>query len=537
MLKLTKALLDWLVANRDVDKEATDDEFRLEAGKAIAEGELSAEKFAELIADEKAAEANQFVDRLDKMAQGITDLTKAILDKDGKESEQKKKMDESAGDEKRTELADLEKVVRSNSAAKDGEMESSGPDRTHVHMKTVDEIFSTTKSVRKFPEKGRFSPNSMAGQPAETLGRTLYESSELDKALGGVWGKVEMAMLMPNICGPARYFESMTEIDKKLFHYLAEEAEWDDTIKENEPRTRRGYPGGVKQLIDDAVSGGVVAAPVVFDDQIVETPRLYGELYPLVNEVALPRGRRVEGVSIGQFTGEWGGVDATNINLFNTAGYVAAFNTTIYRAQGAVTIGLDFISDSPINFQGTLSRQMGEWLLQTLDDVVATGNGTTQPQGVMNAAGTTVVAFGGATTLGAYEGLYYGVHKREKRANLKNSIVFCGTETSYSRARGLNVTNADQRRLGGGEGGQGDYDSYRWLGRPYKINESLTNQQIFYFVGKRYRMYRRHGFELRTSTEGATLIRANEVLISFTARYGGQPERGATAAVTTTAPA
>jgi len=466
------------------------------------------------------------------MTQGIAELTKAFLAKDGEQGEAKgeKKVAADGTDEK-SKMKDLEKTVVTNSTANDEEP------GTAPRVKGVDEIFSTTKSARKYPTKGRFTPNSMAGQSAETLGRTLYEPSELDKALGGVWGKVEMAMLMPNICGPSRLFESMPEIDKQLLHYLAEKAEWDDTIKEGELRTRCGYQGGVKQLIDDAVSGGIFAAPIVFDDMVVETPRLYGELYPLVTEVALPRGRRVEGVSIGQFTGAWGGVDAANIALFNTAGYVAAFNTTIYRAQGAVVIGLDFIGDSPINFQGTLSRQMGEWLLQTLDDVVATGNGTTQPQGVMNAAGTTAVAFGGATTLGAYEGLFFGVHKREKTTNLKSSIVFCGTDTSYSRARGLNVTAADQRRLAGGEGGQGDYDSYKWMGRPYKINESLTNQQIFHFIGKRYRMYRRHGFELRTSTEGATLIRANEVLISFTARYGGQLERGATAAITTTAPA
>lgn len=535
MLKMTKALKGWLVANREIGEDATDDEFRLEAGKAIAEGMLTVEKFAELTVDEKSVEANHFIKRLDGMTQSIANLTKALLAKevtkpDGEKLEKSEKKVGIPVTVVADKLPDMEKAVRANGSVEQGA-------GTDARVKGVDEIFSTTKSVAKWPTKGRFTPNSMAGQPAETLGRTLYEPSELDKALGGVWGKVEVAMLMPNICSPARYFESMPEIDKQLLHYIAEKAEWDDTVKEGEMRTRRGYPGGVKQLIDDAVSGGIFAAPIVFDDLVVETPRLYGELYPLVTEVALPRGRRVEGVSIGQFTGAWGGVDATNIALFNTAGYVAAFNTTVYRAQGAVVIGLDFINDSPINFQGTLSRQMGEWLLQTLDDVVATGNGTTQPQGVMNAAGTTAVGFGGTTTLGNYEGLYYGVHKREKLTSLKSSIVFCGTDTSYSRARGLNVTSADQRRLGGGETGQGSYDSYAWMGVPYKINESLTNQQIFFFVAKRYRMYRRHGFELRTSNEGATLIRANEILISFTARYGGQLERGACAAVTNTAPA
>jgi len=236
-------------------------------------------------------------------------------------------------------------------------------------------------------------------------------------------------------------------------------------------------------------------------------------------------------------TGGWGGVDATPIALFATAGYVAAFDTTIFRWEGAIVIGLDFLSDTPIDFGGTITRQYGERLLEDLDDVIATGNGVNQPQGIMNAAGTTAVAFGGATTLGAYETMLFSVAKNEHKPNVKASATFCGTETSYSRARGLNVTAADQRRLGGGEAGQGDYTSYRWMGRNYAINESLANTQIFYAIMKRYRMYRRKGFTVRTSTEGSTLIRANEMLVSVTARYGGQLERGACAAVTNTAPA
>jgi HK97 family phage major capsid protein len=73
--------------------------------------------------------------------------------------------------------------------------------------------------------------------------------------------------------------------------------------------------------------------------------------------------------------------------------------------------------------------------------------------------------------------------------------------------------------------------------RPYKINESLTNAQIFYAIMGRYRMYRRRGLTMRTSQEGDTLLRNNELLMVAMARYGGQMERGATIARTTTAPA
>ena len=82
-----------------------------------------------------------------------------------------------------------------------------------------------------------------------------------------------------------------------------------------------------------------------------------------------------------------------------------------------------------------------------------------------------------------------------------------------------------------------NYDDYRWMQRDYRINESFTNAQIVYAVLGRYRMYVRRGLTLRASTEGQTLIRLNELLISVTARYGGQLERGAAAARTITAQA
>jgi len=534
MFELTKALRDWLIANQDISEDSSEEEFRMEAGMALVDGSLTREKFIELTTPPKATEANEFSKKLDVMTASLDSLAKVLTGKkEGLETEKKVDLGNGNKDE---ELEDMSRVIADQGGT------PSESETTKARVKTVDEIFNTTKSAVVYPSSTRGGkPHSFAGQPVVYQQRPMDTPSELDKACAGAWAKLHLALQLPQICGPPNLiWDRLPEIDKQLLHYLCEKGMWDETEKDNQSRPRlvKGYRGGIKQLIDDVNSGGFEAAPIVFDDQVIETPLLYGELYPLVNEVPLPRGRRVEAVSIGTVTGGWGGIDATNIALFNTAGFVAAFDTTIYRWEGAVVIGLDFLSDTPIDFGSTITRQYGERLLEDLDDVVATGNGTNQPQGIMNAAGTTAVAFGGATTLGAYETLLFAVHKRElKNPTIDRTFVFCGTETSYSRARALNVTAADQRRLGGGHADQGDYRSYRWMGRPYKINESLANTQIFAAVLGRYRMYRRKGFTVRTSTEGATLIRANEILISVTARYGGQLERGACAGVTTTAPA
>jgi len=407
-----------------------------------------------------------------------------------------------------------------------------------VQVKEAADLYNQDRKSMRFPEtKANGKPHHLAGQQVRHFDRNLMEASDLDKALAGVWAKFQILCVTPKLAGNAQQaWNRMTEHEKELLCYLSENEMWDDS-KDNRPSMTKGYQNreggkGIKALIDDSTSGGLEAAPIVFDDQVIETPLLFGELFPLVNTVPLDRGRRVEGVATGTVTGSWGGVDDSAISLFDTTSYVSAFDTTIYRWEGAVRLGLDFLSDTPIDFGAHITRQYGQRLLEDLDDVIATGNGTTQPEGVMNVSSPTTVAFGGATSLGNYESLRFGVAKAEHGATVRSSAVFCGTETSYSRAMAIPVGASDARRLGGM-----DYDSYRWMQRPYKINESLTNAQIFYAIMARYRMYVRRGFAVRTSTEGDTLIRNNELLVVVMARYGGQMERGGAVALTTTAPA
>ena len=329
---------------------------------------------------------------------------------------------------------------------------------------------------------------------------------------------------------------SLPEHDKEILCWALENEKWGgasgggDVADIND---RKLTPNEQKQLIDDATSGGLEAAPIVFDDDVIQTPLLHGELFPLVSRVTINRGRRIEGVVTGTVTGSWGGVDDTPIALFNTASYVTAFDTTIFRWEGAVRIGLDFLSDTPIDFGAHFTAQYGERLLEDLDTVVATGNGTTQPEGVMNKTGTTLIAFGAATTIGNYESLRFGVAKSEHRSNIVRTAVFCGTETSYQRVRAIPVGASDARRLFGIDHFNSAAGGYTFGGAMYKINESLTNAQIFYTILARYRMYVRKGLVIRSTMEGDTLVRRNEIMLVAMARYGGQLERGGVASITT----
>lgn len=543
-MRLTPHLKQWLAANCDVDVDADDDEFRKAAGEALANGDLTAEKFADL------CKAPQEVGELQKQLAGIGDAlgrltelmagnAKATEPPAEKETPAKEKATTTPAE--KAQPSQLAKMF----ARYGGTPTEPGDDEKglEVRVKEAAEQYSTTKSALTYPTLTKAGhPHPMAGKPVVDFsqpgkGRTLDDGSQLDKAVAGAFAKYLCATAQR---GGSRTFgfQSLPEHDRELLYYAMDRMDWAGASDGGDYADIKGRltPGQQKALIDDATSGGLEAAPIVFDDQVIQTPLLHGELYPLVNTMPLDRGRRVEGVSTGTVTGSWGGVDDTSISLFNTASYVSAFDTTIYRWEGAIQIGLDFLSDTPIDFGAHVTAQYGERLLEDLDDVIAVGNGTTQPEGVMNKSGTTTVAWGGATSLGNYESLRFSVAKAEHRANVRASAVFCGTETSYQRACALPVGASDNRRLKN-PNGVNNYDDYMWMERPFKINESLSNAQIFYAILARYRMYRRRGLTMRTSTEGDTLIRKNEMLMVAMARYGGQLERGAVAAVTTTAPA
>jgi HK97 family phage major capsid protein len=549
MMKLTVALKGWLVANMAVAADAADAEFHKAIGDAIVQEKLTPEQLKELLLEPGTKEASALVSKVDTLTTLVEKLTALTVQSQQKavsadpEDEEEDEDDEAASKATRaTRAKSGEGMSKTLAMLSKTERRAEGSE-LDVRVKSAVEQYSTTKSQLVYPEMSKHrTPHPLAGRPVidysgSEAGEPVDSISQLGKALVGVWGKFEIQRSKTGSRMLA--YHSLNDHEKGLFHHLIENEKWGGTtnvaIDEGnwaDINGRKLSQFEQKALIDDATSGGLEAAPIVFDQAIIETPLLYGELFPLVNLINLDRGRRIEGVATGTVTMAWGGVDASAISLFTTTSYVSAFDTTIFRIQGAIQIGLDFLSDTPIDFGAHIARQYGERLLEELDDAIATGNGTTGPEGIMTKVGTTSINFGGTTSIGNYESMLSAVAVQELRGMYGNTTVFCGTQTSYYRARAIPVGASDARRLGGM-----NYKDRTWLEYPYKINSSLTNQQIFFAVLGKYRMYRRRGLTMRQSTEGDTLIRANSMLISVTARFGGQAERGAIAAVTSTAPA
>lgn len=565
-MKLSPKLKAWTVAEKGVKPDADDTTVKRALSDAMFDGSLTAEKFAELSITEEDVEADGVKTLLTDLGATMGEIRDALLA--GTESGKGKKVDDAkAEEEEEEELPFNKKPPKSTEpeGTKGGKRQPSALEKMvsslsaplavgdekslDIRVKEAADGYSTTKSAATYPmltPKGATHP--LAGRPLMDYsepgmgGRPLDNASDLEKAVNGAYCKF-LAARGWNRGSKSAGFQALPQHDKELLLYAMEKMHWNGVseggsdVNLADIKNRQLSPREQKALIDDSTSGGLEAAPIVFDDMVIQTPLLHGELYPLVNTIPLDRGRRIEGTATGTVTGSWGGVDDTAISLFNTASYVTAFDTTIFRWQGSVRIGLDFLSDTPIDFGQHVTAQYGERLLEDLDDVIATGDGTTQPEGISVKSGTTSISFGSAAaTLAAYEQLRFGVAKPEHVSTMRNSAVFCGTEASYRRAMAIPVGASDVRRLSNTTN-MPAYGDYSWMGSPYKINASLGNTKIFYAILARYRMYRRRGLTIRTSTEGDTLIRNNELLLVATARYGGALERGGCAAVTSSAEA
>ena len=535
-MKVTAKLKSWLVENKDLPADSMDADVKTAAATALVDGDLTADLLTTLTADADGKSANVLETTLGKIMDRLESLEKTP------EVKEEKAVETPAEEKTAEEPSDINKAFAGTSPTPASGSEESGK----VNVLGMKDLYDTTKQTLTYPMemmKGENRKHPLGGRPVPRVDGgigSMEESSELEKAYNAAYIRWSLESQKGGVQGiPAQL--RMTERDKQLIQYALHEEKWagvingvgsevEGTMALKSAQKLKDFH--IKAILDDATSGGLEIAPISFDNALIVIPVLFGEFFPSVNVVNITRGRRIEGGSVASVTINSGGADGTNIPLENTAGFISAFDTTIFVADGAIEFGLDFLSDSPTNIMDLVERDYGNKMLEYLDTQICTGDGTTEPEGIMNATGTTsVAATNGATgppTVGDYEGLMFGVAKNYKTGHPNNRIMFGANETTYRRARGIAVGGTDQRRVFGMT-----HNDYLLFGHPYGINESFTNRQSFFGVMPRYRMYRRLAPSVKVTTEGKTLVRGNLALMTVRGRFGGQVEDGSAFAVTT----
>ena len=493
---LTQKLVDWLEERYEAFPTPTTNAerrkvFGRQCARALLDGSLSEKQYSRMAkgpalfgSDVDESDDEEIAERLEKIASGLEELTRG------------------------------------------GEM----PATKDVYG---DGDIRVKKPSERYSNKAYQTTHKTTGQPVfDERGREVALPTEQSSAFTGVLVK---HLAYKNGVQGAR----LTEHEEELLEELCTEKEWAGNYEGDYCKSIR--PNGqmfIKALLDDTTSGGLEITPIEFDDGIITTPQLHSELYPFVDRKEVTRGRRIEGGYLGNVTVTSGeGADNAEMSLFSTASLVSAINTTVHSVGTAVEIGRDFMSDAAVDVGRLVQQEVGQSYLAWIDEQIAVGDGTTEPEGILNASGTTAVAFANSTSVGAYESLLFSIPKAQ-RPKGSASVRFGGTEVSYQRMKALSVGAGDARRVfGGGFMGTQSHEDFMCLGRPYAISAAMSNSQLFFGDLMKYRMYRRKGMGIEMHTQGSYLARRNLVLLVARGRMGGRVMLGSSFGVVTDAPA
>lgn len=552
-MKVTQKLTNWLVGKGLVAAGSDEKAVKAAAIQALADGKLDPAECAELQKEATqpatglAAKLTEAITALAVGQKALADKIEAMSTKAGAGVESTSAtavLDETDEDDEKSQRLPLPNL--SKEFAK-----SPGQGIFKPREKGAWEMYDRTKKELRYPEKSRGGvANHLCGQrvsegiPGKTAGyRFIDEPSELERAAAGALIKWMIGCSHRGQQALPKNLR-LTDHDSQLIQWALHECKWAGVLNGG-TNGCSSAPGSIsldspgrklsdferKALIDDAITGGLEAAPIFFDDAFILDPILHSEVFPYVNVVPVTRGRRIEAASFGNVTLQSGGGDEDATDLFDTTGFVSAFDTLIHVVDGAIELGLDFLSDSPLPIVDIVRNQYREVMLGWLDEQVCIGDGVQEPEGIMVATGTTSVSFAAGHTVGNWESLLFGVAKRFKKGYDRNRVVFVANETTYQRARGIPVGASDARRIFGM-----DEESYRLFDHAFGISDDMTNAQGYFANMGRYRMYRRLGMTIRSTGEGKELTRKNLWLICCRARWGGQLETGGAAAVSTNMP-
>lgn len=560
MFPMTPALKDHLVKTFGLKADATDDEALKFAATKFGSGELTAEKVKELTASpDRVGELKKMItetvaEAMKGFAPKPTEVPvvppvapvapAAGATKTPAELETERM---AAFQTKMTEMETrFEARMAEKAAAGGGTQSSPSPVGSILKMGVDYNKDDAPDTIRVKSATARYDGTTkgafrkgISTQPLIHNGVHLDEPSQLRKAMARTWFKFELG---------GQDCQYLNEHEKDLLRHIltrekfyadgdTQEARFLTERERHEVFSTKRFEGMTMQkaaILDSNTSGGSYAVPQFFDYDLILLPILGNELAPLCNIVDVPKGDAATGYTMDNFAFTSGSTEGTAITLATTTSYIGQHNTTFYRAAVGVEIGLNWLEDAAPNILDNIIARIQAKAAEWADEQVAFGDGTTEPQGIMNASGTIDVTLNTPTT-GPYVisdvlNLLFGVSKAYRNNHPRQRAAFGMTDVTYKKLRSIATGVTGDTRLIFGE----DIEGYTLFGhRASIIGTGLTNDDLFFCQAGGYRLYRRQPVRIRRIMDGVTLFKTNTMVAGADMRWGGQLDRGGYAAVAT----
>lgn len=392
-------------------------------------------------------------------------------------------------------------------------------------VKRASEKYGTTKSRKVYPQflggRDHGVKHPMAGLDATVGGTPAYDQSEVERAKSGAFQRF---LIQRSIREPL-----MTDEDTDLLMESLEKDLWvGDAFSAAGPneyqRPKHLSELQKKTFLSDSASGGSSLVPYYFDMDLVTYPKLNGELFPFVDLKDLNETNQVKTPTLNNLTVSAGPSegDSPGITLQTTTGLAAVLTSNVLNATGAITVGRDFLTDSPLALQDELMKSYQRVLSNFLDQQIAAGDGTTFILGIFNTSSTKTYtaqnSTAGPVTVKDVKAMIFALPAEYRKQNLPT--FFVGVDALYSRIRGIVTGLSGDQRLVYGY----NFEDYSLENHPFKITDSssVSGSQLAFGRMDKYRMWRRKGMTFEASTQGKTLMTANEAIITMRSRWAGQ---------------
>lgn len=421
-------------------------------------------------------------------------------------------------------------------------------------MSTLEDADPRTVRVKQRIEQWTHSPTAHVhkGKSAKLLGidgrpimvndQEVNQLTERTKNMAAIWAKFQ---LFPEHMKEHEMEVVQWILHKEKFHvshrgsgqavYLTED-ERHRVLEFNKNFYSHGHN---KALIDDSTSGGEDSIPQFWDMDFIMSPTLASEDIPsYCNLISVPRGVAAQNFILGRPTIAAANTEGSATTVFSTTGFIVNHDTDFYRAAGFMEIGRNFLEDAHPGILNGVYQQYMNTVKLWLNEQIMTGDGTTEPQGVLVDTGTGDITPAnpttGAITLADALNMLFGVSKAYRENGGRNNAIYVMTDQTYKRFRSIATGVTGDTRLVFGE----SVEDYQLFGHPVLIEEGgMTNSDAAFFQAKGYRLYQRQGARMIREDRGDALVRKNAILVGVDVRYGGQLDEPGYAAVVDAFPA
>jgi HK97 family phage major capsid protein len=573
---MTDALKQYLIEKFGLAEDADEAAAKAMASDKLKSEELSMDKFTELLHAEAPAKSKGD-ELVEKLAAANEKMLTKVLEKmtpqpapepdpvepepEGEAFDAQKELEEL-----RTEFA---KKFEAQKVGGDGDalmrMAHDALDDDGIVVKSVSDRFNDTKTAVKWGDSGedrKVRHAELTGRKGHPIKinngtREINHSTELTKHLTAAWLKLQL------------YPESFNWDDPedgqvKLIHYALHKCKFtlpgEEDARLLRPDERlaclnynknyyrhgchtslllpseyksRGSVKGMKAVIDDSTSGGENAIPEFFDMDLIVTPTLASEdIVSFCNLVMVPRGVAAQNFTMGRPTIAAANTEGSAVSLFSTASFIAAHDTSFFRAAGFIELGRNWLLDANPRCLGEIQNQYMNSVKLWLNEQLMNGDGTTEPQGVLNDTGigdiTPATPTTGDPTVGDVLELLFGVNKEFRTVPDGTKAIFVMTDTRYHSIRAIATGVTGDTRLVFGH----NVEDYMLFNHPVLIEETgLGNANGVFAQMRGYRLYQRQGARFIREDRGDTLVRENTEIVGVDVRYGGQLDLPGYAAV------